>query len=119
MKATFSVDQLIQAVVVLSQERPKMVYQGIHLSGCYYTKSACSTTDGCILGQALLRLQPELRPMLEEWDNRSSGASGIQFLLKELGIEFSDKVAWCCRVQGSQDREAEWGWAVSTAGDFT
>ncbi len=112
MKATFTIDQLIQEVKTLAQEQPNFVYQSIPLKGCYYTKFGASSGNGCLFGQAILRLQPELLPMLEAWDAREHGATGIQHLLKELGIDWSPRVAWCCLVQGAQDRECPWGKAV-------
>lgn len=118
MKATFTINQLVETVQTLAAERPDFVYEQIPLGACYYTKSACSTTDGCLFGQAILRLQPELRPTLEEWDtNREKNhASGIMTLLQSLGIDYTTEVGnlmlWCCQVQGMQDRKTAWGKAV-------
>ncbi len=122
MKANFTLDQLIEEVKRLANQNPDFVYQSIKNTDdsrrCSYTESADDPNKGCIFGQAILNLQPELKCVLN-----GSGAS-IKKLLFELGIIDADPftqgynnpdIEWCGVVQLQQDSERSWADAVKYA----
>ncbi len=109
MQANFTIDQLIDEVRKLANEKPDFVYERPIASGpCSYTKSKTSETEGCIFGQAIFRLQPELKSYLCD--------CGINTLIQLLEIKASkQEIIWCCRVQGYQDRANSWKLAIEFA----
>ncbi len=119
MQVNFSVDQLIDEVKRLAQENPDFVYQKFPgkvrpiAGNCYYTKSANDLNKGCIFGQAILNLQPDLKDFLLEVDNRTD-SNGIGQVLKDLGFP---RLTWCIDVQSNQDHGYCWKKAVELAGN--
>ncbi len=114
MKANFTIEQLIDEVRKLANEKPDFVYEPVIgcAPACSYVSSANSETEGCIFGQAILRLQPELRQTID-------CENIISCLLQDLKVNISNKqlVEWCVIVQGFQDNQIIWKDCVSGADD--
>lgn len=114
--AGLTINSLIREVKRLAKQNPDFVYQSCG-SNCFYTKSENDNDCGCIFGQAILNLQPDLKETLQFFDN-SSRVPRISVLLKKLGITASMKQqSWCNSVQSSQDRKSTWACAIKRAGE--
>ncbi len=113
----FTVRQLIQEVKRLANQNPDFVYQSCN-NTCFYTRSENNNDCGCIFGQAILNLQPDLKEKLQEFDN-STSVPRIHILLKKLGMKLSlMQKSWCAAVQSSQDRKCSWSHAIQYAERF-
>lgn len=108
--------ELIEAVRGLADENPDFMYQPFN-SRCYYTKGR-NDTPGCIIGQALLKLDPGLEIELTNTD-REGIIPGVSDLIDALQIEAHkpDRI-WLEVVQGRQDLGSNWGKAVAYADTF-
>ncbi len=116
-KANFTLDQLIDEVRKLANEKPDFAYfKPPEARLCSYTRSATSETEGCIFGQAILRLQPELRDSLTD-----CGIINLLKLLEVIGPYEADrhdcknKVYWCAYVQNRQDYGNTWASSIDYA----
>lgn len=112
-KATFTIDQLIAKVRELAAKHPatKYVPPG-HYTGCKYTKGEAGGGCGCLLGQALVSLQPDLLPLLMHLDAKENVT--IDDLLVDH-ISIDGFVPWLTEVQQNQDMGKTWSVAVATA----
>lgn len=113
------VDEVVKAVRKLAEERPEYRYESI--IGCYYTKGGDDGL-GCLVGQALVLLYPEVKDTLVRVDNRSvSEVPCLPELLTTLGVtddpssEDKLKIRWLRDVQMFQDRGHRWSKAVELA----
>ncbi len=123
MKANFTINQLIQKVRDLANENPDYVYQKIEINkfqsafglsaqgSCSYVKSNNPGNEdkGCLLGQAILSLQPDLKSELEIPYSISTILSGIGL----GGNQYARK--WCVAVQQYQDNKRTWEQSVNYA----
>lgn len=120
MKANFTIEQLIQKVRDLAEQNPDFVYCQIVKEkeknfGCYYATSGNDPDKGCIFGQAILDLQPDLKDNLIKIDNNFS-VPRIKELLEEFKVDFTqNQVRWCNAVQNQQDECKKWKIAVEIA----
>lgn len=123
MKANFTIEQLIQKVRDLAEQNPDYVYEKIENDKfktvfCLSTSSSCSylksknpgnEDKGCIFGQAILNLQPDLKPELET-------PFSISTILSHIGINGNDfEKKWCAAVQAAQDSQYSWKDAINKA----
>lgn len=123
MIANFTIEQLIQEVKRLAEQNPDFVYQIWCTSceaSCFYTKSKTDPNKGCIFGQAILNLQPELKELLQKVDDPrpddASSVSRIKDLIQQWEIKASiEQLDWCDDVQSAQDQEFTWANAVNFA----
>ncbi len=113
MIANFTIDQLIQEVRNLATDWPDFVYQSCSSGTCCYTKSKTDPNKGCIFGQAILRLQPDLKDVL--LNNNSVSISGLLMILGFDVDAFNKQRNWCIEVQQKQDRHQTWANAVKFA----
>lgn len=117
-----NVTDLVNKVRALAAENPDLVYPSVGPTGrCYYlTSGRPNDVPGCIMGQALIALDPELRPVLERADEDQDLIRGI--LDKTLGSKVvqdnSLDVDWLALVQAKQDKAMSWGKAVAYADDY-
>lgn len=108
-------NRLIAEIRILAEERPKYVYQKPG-QFCMYTDNAEHTGCGCIVGQALLRIEPKLYPLLEQIDkNVSVVVSQFNAIAPMLEITDTRKVNWINAVQDYQDTGYDWSTAVARA----
>ena len=118
----FTLDRLVAEVRSLAADCPDVVYSpcGVY---CMYTKGEAGCGVGCIVGQAILRLQPELREGLVRVDRRELGNTTAMQLMgsmrlwvgTESGKEAYRNAYWLSRVQTSQDRGTQWGECIELA----
>lgn len=112
MIANFTLDQLIQEIRKLATDWPNFVYERCG-SACNYTKSKNNPNKGCIFGQAILNLQPDLKELLT--NNNSTPITTV--LLNLLDFEYKqevngNKISWCAEVQNKQDYGQSWANAI-------
>lgn len=104
-------DLLINEVKRIAEQNPDFVYKPDG-KDCLYTRSENNEDCGCIFGQAILNLKPELKQILQNFDN-SAAVPRINVLLNELEIKTTKKQAkWCCIVQSAQDNQLSWTQAI-------
>lgn len=109
--------ELVAKVLELAETSPDNKYIMEDSSvGCLYTSGSCSNgAVGCIFGQALTALNPDLRGYLETVDNRDTGKN-IDVVLRELKdngeLEMLNGahmvVSACARLQNQQDSGKAW-----------
>lgn len=117
-KAEFTAEQLVKEVKELAEQNPDFVYSGSDDGGgwCFYTKSIDSQECGCIIGQGILKLQPNLRSYLQQAE--AGLIPDVSCLLINLGINYlaeSKRLSWLKSVQYSQDRGLSWGDSIHAA----
>lgn len=118
-KYNFTLEDLRREVLSLADERPDFVYTsqpGCTMSNCGYTGIKPGTTEGegCIYGQALMRLGVEEKDLTHQEGNIYGvlyGISGIE--LEDYGPEVNLFEAFG-DVQKRQDRGIPWGNAVES-----
>ncbi len=113
-KAEFTIDQLMNEVRSLAEQNPDFIYDGG--GRCFYTKSIHSEECGCIIGQAILKLQPNLRLYFQKIERGL--IPNVTGLLPKLEINYNQnkkKIDWLQCVQSSQDKGICWQNAVHTA----
>lgn len=117
-KAEFTLEQLVDTVRELAKANPDFCYksdiESISGSGqiCFYTKG--SNCNGCLFGQAILKLQPNLYNYLDSEDAHCPPT--ITVLLHDILSNDSD-YSWCQLVQLFQDSGRSWGNSVIKADD--
>lgn len=105
-------------VIMLATERPNHVYDSN--GGCSYvgTETGQVGGEGCIVGQALMRLGvPE--EALREWENGTTSSTTFSDLVTEMETLTFDEdplaVKFIREVQRNQDFQRTWGQSVSRA----
>ena len=105
--------ELIGCVRELASKYPEAIYENDD-QNCYYTIGACGNGNGCIIGQALVAMNPELLDDLIASDNGCVPFAGE--LVYQLELALSEKeVRWLNSVQGYQDEGKSWGEAIKKA----
>ena len=100
---------LVAEVRRLATENPDAVY--INITGtCSYLNGTAGCGSGCIIGQAILAIDPDLRDFLRQVDGVS-----ISAISKRLGLSYGPEIRWLSRVQSKQDCGHTWGKAVKQA----
>lgn len=100
-----TVERIIEEVRRLAALHPDAVYEKEHV--CSYTTGKAADGVGCLVGQAILSIDPNLRDTLA-----SHNSETINGLLPVLGLERSN---WLTDVQRAQDRRKPWKDAVALA----
>ena len=116
---------LVQEVRNLAKYHPDAVYHGPVKGGdlCCYTEGECKDSTGetigigCIMGQAILNIRPEMKRALEKADVHQID---VRCLLSEIGEKhfdvgtclFTNPVTFLASVQQDQDLGSTWGDAV-------
>ena len=114
----FTVADVIEQVRALAAERPEFVYRststddGDHPS-CSYVTGADG--QGCIIGQALMRLGVEEERLADLEDSIPGGMGADTLLFRLLGRGYAEGEMWISAVQASQDTGIPWGKAVKIA----
>lgn len=112
-----NVQDLIKTVRQLAQNNPDNTYEEYHdegkLRACSYTKGECSNgTLGCIMGQAILALDPS-------YDFADKDQASIYNLIHEQLLldprPCNKDSEWLSLVQDSQDDSETWSNAVRIA----
>lgn len=113
-------DELIKELKRLVENNPDFVYESVGYEyNCYYTKGGLqwgraflaqkTNCNGCLFGQALMNLYPELKEQLEEFDKRLFGVR-IDGVLENIGYKGDRKLLDKLRIiQDKQDRGVKWG----------
>lgn len=112
-------EQIIQAVRDLAAERPDAVYRANGSGTCFYTRNGRSGEMGCIVGQALIRVDPAVRSILEWLDDQSDIPCAFA-LFDNLYIKGRYSITpaqreWLYMAQAEQDRASPWSGAVEYA----
>lgn len=114
-------EQIIQAVRDLSAEHPDAVYRATGTGACFYTRGDIGGTCGCLIGQALIRVDPAVRSILEWLDDQShipcAFALFDNLYFKERYSITPAQRAWLYMAQAEQDRASTWSVAVEYADD--
>lgn len=100
---------LVAEVRRLAAENPDAVY-GKSTSTCSYLYGTAGSGNGCIIGQAILAIDPDLRDFLRQVDGES-----IHAIYERLGLDYGPEIRWLNRVQYKQDCRYTWDKAVSSA----
>jgi hypothetical protein len=90
----------------IATANPDYIYDTI--IDCKYT----TPNNGCLIGQALVSLEPELLPVLQEID--AHRMVGIDVLPEKLPMKLTIS-KWLCRVQSAQDTGLCWSKCVKRA----
>ncbi len=105
-------EDLIRKVRELAENSPDCVYNGV--TSCSYTQGECSNgTVGCIMGQAVLAVDPSQLYMVKMYDTNSFHNLSLNLLFDRPITE--EEVKWCSNVQGIQDDGECWKKAVDEA----
>ncbi len=124
MIVNFTISDLIKEVRRLANENPDFVYPEFKKPHngrtCSYLKSEKSDV-GCIFGQAILNIQPDLKEFLIHFDCEvDSGIKKcLQTLFPDIDLTYPstsrEQLDWCEKVQDEQDRGSTWGEAIKIA----
>lgn len=104
---------LINKVRELAEENPSAIYEGDQ-DGCFYTIGEAGQGSGCIIGQALLKLDPSLETNLIAMDVNPVGAKTLLEDYLHMNLTTAD-IDWLVRVQTHQDEAKPWEDSVSIA----
>jgi len=106
MIAKFTIEELISKVRELALNNPEFLYRKpLNSQKCSYTTGADG--KGCIFGQAMVALQPDIEDFLRYRDNQP-----IEMILSILAIGDDNDKEWCGTVQHKQDWPKMWGECV-------
>lgn len=101
-----------EEVIRLATEYPDSVYRAPSDTEirCQYLRGKCGPGEGCIIGQAIMKLDSSKQEVLKEADSGFNGEP-IDEIMEELGIEEfnQSELDWLCNVQANQDRATPWG----------
>lgn len=112
----FTAKKLIDAVMGLAANHPDAVYEkqdrGASWSACgpqcFYTLGQAGGGVGCIFGQALQAIKPEI-----DWKRFDDPPVSIRVLLSDIGCECTESEdQWMTRCQKKQDDGETWSAAV-------
>jgi hypothetical protein len=106
-----NIDTLIETVRELAVHSPHNVYSSEGLMGCSNVAGSCSDGSvGCIVGQAIRRIDPE-------FSFRGDEKSDIGTLCSRHGwaLISDSRVRWLSKVQNTQDQNVPWAMCVSWA----
>lgn len=119
---------LIREVRAVASERPDFVYaeqEGYSpTTGCSYLGAAIGNADGegCIMGQALGRLEFDMEALgawEEDRTGKPGGGTGVRSLLERFGIPAErNESGWLGLVLGKQDHGGSWSEAVAVADEL-
>lgn len=109
-EATFTINELYDEVKRLCETYPDHKYVGVEDGICNYTLGEESDgMCGCLIGTAIMNLDPALQDYLEELDNYDS-VPVVATVLFKLGLDtLSYKVTHLGILQRSQDAGMSWG----------
>lgn len=117
---TFTLQELELKIRELAEEKPDFVYIS---TSAYHDPGACKYTSGqncggCIMGQAIIALQPELIDLLRHCD-LFYGVSIADVLHQLFHDWFIGRglyaLRWFKEVQSNQDKKMRWKEAVKNA----
>lgn len=104
--------KLDAAIRTLVADNPGTIYKSPYKNYCYYTKGV--NTPGCIIGQALIKVDPTLKPRLKLIDKTTTVGAGA--LVRMLGLNLSeDFKRWLSWLQFYQDHKNDWATALKKA----
>jgi hypothetical protein len=115
--------RLVQEIRKLAKENPDAIYEktGANL-GCFYTKGKinnCITAkSGCIVGQALVRIESRLSDLLSKIDELCDVISmntSYTILNQLFDCENSSLSDWIITVQKQQDQGCNWKSCILSA----
>lgn len=121
-------DLVVDKVQELTTKYPDAVYKPTNHQPCQYTQgdvhhnneqSGEVSSCGCIVGQALLQVNPGFRPLLLQADEQIRPPSATRMLQRITGVPRHEPEAkkglWLNEVQVLQDRGSTWGEAAAGA----
>lgn len=109
------IDQIIEQVRRLATEYPDTVYPQPEPGKCLYTVGACGSGSGCIVGQAIIAVKPDLAETLAHIDELTPNKP-VHSLVGRLEIKCTqEKLSWLGKVQRKQDDGKRWHEAVEAA----
>lgn len=109
MTTKYKAGPIVTEVKRLQKEFPEAVYINKSGMSCSYSKGSVSKgpkTRGCIVGQAIRVVYPELFKIAK----KKFDSATVGFLTMRLGIEATDgQLAYLARTQQNQDFGYRWG----------
>jgi hypothetical protein len=111
-------EDLIRAVRELAAESPYAVYEPDTWNSCEYTRPACGNGSGCLIGQAIVRCDPDMKESLVRFDDTRIVERKPLELNTGMCISTRGNIVgkvWLASVQASQDNGATWSDAVAGA----
>jgi len=115
---TVKVSEIIQTCRNLAKEFPEARYPVTE--SCCYTQGEAGPGQGCLIGQAIVRVYPELLPKLKRIDK--AGGATVASMLLTLKVEPSEiveqavaEVHWLSRLQHKQDCGYPWSECLKEA----
>ena len=108
-------EELIRAVRELAAASPDAVYEPDAGKYCEYTRPACGNGCGCLIGQAIVRCDPDMKESLVRFDDTRSVERKPLELNTGLCLSTSGNIvgeAWLASVQDRQDNGETWSDAV-------
>jgi hypothetical protein len=111
-------EELIRAVRELAAESPDAVYETDAANCCEYTRPACGNGCGCLIGQAIVRCDPDMKESLVRFDDTRSVERKPLELNTGVCLSTSGNIVgedWLASVQDRQDNGATWSDAVAGA----
>lgn len=108
--------KVAQAVREIVAENPEVVYKRTS-DGCLYTKGKAGDSCGCLIGQAIIRVYPELEEKLKDIDDKISPMAGT-LLNSHLYFDETKASKWLNSVQHYQDGGSSWEHCVKTADQY-
>lgn len=109
---TFTLNELEAAIRNLVEENPETIYMELSEGDCLYTQGKAGCGEGCLIGQGISTVQPNLNPFLAQCD-KNEGPISVSVLLSKLGFGTAD--GWFASVQGYQDDDYTWQVAIEKA----
>ena len=111
-------EELIRAVRELAAESPDAVYEPDASKSCEYTRPACGNGCGCLIGQAIVRCDPDMKESLVRFDDIRSVEWEPLELNTVVCLSTGGNIVgedWLASVQDRQDNGATWRDAVAGA----
>lgn len=118
------IKKVIAEVRRLATKYPNTVYQSTPVGKCYYTmgNTEYCSAQGCIIGQAIINIYPDLKEFFILIDNLNKNGSldfttisALTPLLFGIFDSENKESLWLLRVQNKQDNQHTWSKAVESA----
>jgi hypothetical protein len=111
MSAKYRAGVLIRYIRILQKQYPEAVYKkNTKSSGCYYSQGSISggpKTKGCIVGQAIRHVYPDL---FQEIKGTSYDESSVDAIIDNFDFDCTvNQRHWLMNFQNNQDSQNCWG----------
>ena len=106
---------LEQEVHRLAEENPDATYQGVG-DGCWYTTGTAGGQVGCLIGQAIQVLDPQMYKRIADYEEEQEASLDVSELNPKL-VGFPEASEWLRFVQYAQDDGHKWLDCIKWADD--